>query len=105
MKKNAPKQLILVIFDSEWIVIMTQMMQLRLLIIYTNLLVLYMIFFDDCFVKTLEIINTCEFAMSNRKMRIKILMNVLKNIDSLWINTCINVNVLNDENYQMIQQH
>ena len=82
------KQLILVIFDSEWTVIQT--MQLILLIISTNLLILYIIFVVNYFVKTLKI-------MSNRKRRIKILIDIVKKIDSLWINTCINGNVLSDD--------
>ena len=40
--------------------------------------------------------NPCEFAMSNHKIRIKILMNILKDIDSLWINTWVNGNALDD---------
>ena len=88
-EKKCSKQLILVIINSEWTVI--QIMQLILLIICTNVFILYIII-----IIIFLLINTCEFAMSNRKMRIKISMDILKKIDSLWINTCVNGNVLND---------
>ena len=75
--------MILVIFVSQWLI---------LLIISTNLLILY-------------IINACEFVTSNRKLRIKILMDIVKKIDSLWINTltCISGNVLNDDLKQCLK--
>ena len=43
--------------------------------------------------------------ISNRKMksRIKILMDILIKIDSLWINTCANDNVLNDDLNEFVQ--
>ena len=83
-----------VTFDSEWTVI--KILQLISLMICMNLLILFIVvFFVYYFVRTSKIINICEFAMSNHTMRIKILMAHLKKIDSLWINTCVNGNVLN----------
>ena len=94
------KHLILVIFDSEWAVIQT--MQLILLIVCTNLsILLHYRFFGNYFVRILrlKIINTCVFVISNCKMRsrIKLLIDILKKTDSLWINRFVNGNLLNDD--------
>ena len=67
-EEKCSKHLILVIFDSEWTVI--QMMQLMLLIVYTNLsILLHYCFFVTYLVRRLKMINTCDtVSQSNRKI-------------------------------------